>query len=103
MHIHISIVPIPSPIANETRGGLVHGPCRDFVAFADTVSRSARVPPLLSLDQLRLDAVRGLLPAYVAGERVHQRAQIGELADGPRLAGASCHRHFVHGITRLQR
>lgn len=71
--------------------------------FADTVSRPAHVPSLLSINELRLDALRRLLPAHAASERIHQRAQISQLADGTRLAGASCNRHPVHGITRMQR
>lgn len=71
--------------------------------FSDTVSRPAHVPSLLSINELRLDALRRLLPAHAASERIHERAQISQLADGTRLAGASCNRYPVHGVTRMQR
>lgn len=67
------------------------------------MSRSTRAPSLLSINELRLDALRGFLSAHAAGKRIHQRAQISELADGTWMAGAGCNRHFVHSITRLQR
>lgn len=71
--------------------------------FTDTVSCPAHVPSLLSINKLCLDALRRLLSAHAASERIHQRAQISQLADGTRLASASCNRHPVHGITRIQR
>jgi len=71
--------------------------------FTGAMSHSACTPTLFPINKLRLDALRRLLLAHVAGERVHQRAQISELADGTRMAGASCNCYFVHGITRLQR
>lgn len=66
------------------------------------MSRLARASSLLSINKLRLDALRRLLSAYATGERVHQRAQISELADGTRMAGAGCNRHLVYGIARFQ-
>lgn len=89
--------------SKSSRSNVREGIHTELPCFADTVSRLARATSLLSINKLRLDALRRLLPAHVAGERVHQRAQISELADGARMAGAGCDPHPVHGITRLQR
>ncbi|XP_025156966.1 uncharacterized protein LOC112589109 isoform X1 [Harpegnathos saltator] len=72
-----------------------------FRSFAD-MPRIVCALSLLPINKLCLDVLRGLLSAHPAGKRIHQRAQISELADGTWMVDADCNRHIVHGTTRLQ-
>lgn len=70
-----------------------------FQNLPDNVPISARDTLVLPADELRVDAVRGLLPAHPPRKRVHERAQIGQVGDG---AGMDRPGHYNHRLYQFK-
>ncbi|XP_063240018.1 uncharacterized protein LOC134540897 isoform X10 [Bacillus rossius redtenbacheri] len=62
------------------------------------VPGAARDTALLPAGELRVDAVRGLLPAHLAGERLHLRVAARQVAVRAGLDRSRPHHRGVHGL-----